>query len=130
MIPAPTTHASGEGNLLGGALSDVRQAFRESETGLAHSASSRRFRTRTGNAGIHDNSSAPQSCMFTAARACQGPHSEFMTYFSDAPADQCQEGLEIASGVGLGLALSEHSPCLIGGTVTLDDVSFIPNCNL
>ena len=33
-------------------------------------------------------------------------------------------GLEIASGVGPGLALSEHGLCLIGGTVTLGDVSF------
>ena len=31
--------------------------------------------------------------------------------------------MEIASGVGLGLALSEHGPCLVGGTVTLADVS-------
>ena len=33
--------------------------------------------------------------------------------------------LEIASGVGPSLALSEHGPLLVGGTVTLDDVSFI-----
>ena len=46
------------------------------------------------------------------------------SYFSDAPADQSQEVLEIASGVGPGLALSEHGPCLVGGTATLDDVSF------
>ena len=32
--------------------------------------------------------------------------------------------MEIASGVGLGLELSEHGPCLVGGTVTLNDVSF------
>ena len=31
--------------------------------------------------------------------------------------------MEIASGVAPGLALSEHGPCLAGGTVTLDDVS-------
>ena len=42
----------------------------------------------------------------------------------DASADQSQEVVEIASGVGPGLALSEHGPCLVGGTVTLDDVSF------
>ena len=35
-----------------------------------------------------------------------------------------QEGLEIASGVVPGLALSEHGPCVARGTVTLDDVSF------
>ena len=54
----------------------------------------------------------------------QGPPSEFSTYFSDAPAHQSQEVLEITSGVGPGLALSEHGPCFVGGTVTLDDVSF------
>ena len=44
--------------------------------------------------------------------------------FFGAPADQSQEVLEIASGVGLGLAISEHGPCFVGGTVTLDGVSF------
>ena len=58
------------------------------------------------------------------ASACQGPPSEFSAYFSDDPADQSHEVLAIASGVGVGLALSEHGPCLVGGTVTLDDVSF------
>ena len=53
--------------LLGEALSTVRGAIRESETGLAHPASAGRFRTPTGNAGIHDMSSAPQSCSLTAA---------------------------------------------------------------
>ena len=46
------------------------------------------------------------------------------TYFSDAPADQSQEVLEIASGAGPDRSLSEHGPCLVGGTVKLDDVSF------
>ena len=32
--------------------------------------------------------------------------------------------MEIASGVGPGLALSEHGPCFVGGTVTLEDISF------
>ena len=124
MIPGPTIRASGEENLLGEAHSAVREAIRESEAGLAHPASSRRFRTPTGNAGIHEISSAPQSCPLTAAGACQGSPSEFSTYFSDAPADQSHEVLTIASGVGPGLALSEHGPCLVGGTVTVDDVSF------
>ena len=44
--------------------------------------------------------------------------------FPDEPADQSHEGLEIASGVGSGLTLSEHGPCLVGVTVTLDDVPF------
>ena len=30
----------------------------------------------------------------------------------------------MASGIGPGLALSEHGPCLAGLTVTLDDVPF------
>ena len=63
-----------------------------------------------------------------ADRGQRLPRSSFggPTYFSDAPADQSQEVLEIASGVGPGLALSEHGPCLVGGTVTLliDDFSF------
>ena len=60
-------------NLLGEALSAVREAIRDTETGLANPASVGRFRTPTGNAGIHEISSAPQSCSLTAASACQGP---------------------------------------------------------
>ena len=111
-------------NLLGEALSAVRDAIRDSETGLAHLASAGRCRTLTGNAGIHDISSVPQSCSSTAASACQGPPSEFSIYFSDAPADQSQDVLETAAGVVPGLALSEYGPCLVGRTVTRDDVSF------
>ena len=43
----------------------------------------------------------------------------------DALADKNREVLEIASGVGPDLALSEHGPWFVGGTVTLDDISFI-----
>ena len=63
------------------ALSAACEAIRESETGLAHPASAGRFRTPTGNAGIHEISSAPQSCSSTAASACQGPPLKFSTYF-------------------------------------------------
>ena len=59
--------------LLGEALSAVREELRDSETGLANPASVGRFRTPTRNAGIHEISSAPQSCSLTAACACQGP---------------------------------------------------------
>ena len=110
--------------MLGDALSAVHEAIREIEAGSAHPTSSRRFRTPTGNAGIHEKSSAPQSCSLTAASAYHDPPSEFSTYFSDSPADQTHEGWETASGVDPGLALSKHGPCLVGGTVTLDDVSF------
>ena len=108
--------------LLGEAFSAVREEIRDSETGLANPVSVGRFRTPTGNAGIHEISSAPQSCSLTTASACQGPPRNF-TYSSDAPANQIQEVLEIASGVGPDLTLSEHGPCLVGGTVTLDDAS-------
>ena len=115
---------------LGEALSAVHEAIRDSETRLAHPDSAGRFRTPTGNAGIHQILSAPQSCSLTAASACQGPLSDFSTYVSDAPADQSQEGLETASVVVPGLALSEHGPGLVGGTVMLGDV-FVhyQNCN-
>ena len=61
-----------------------------------------------------------------ADRGQRLPRSSFggPTYFSDAPGDQSQELLEIASGVGSGLALSEHGPCFVGGTMTLDGISF------
>ena len=45
-------------NLLGEEISAVRKAIRESEAGSAHPASSRRFCIPTGNAGIHEISSA------------------------------------------------------------------------
>ena len=38
-----------------------------------------------------------------------------------------REGLEITSGVGPDLEKSEHGPCFVGGTVTLDNVSFTMN---
>ena len=85
-------------------LGEALSAVREGEAGLAHPASSRWFRTPTGSAGIHEISSAPQSCSLTAASACHGPPSEFSTYSSDVRADQSQDVLEIVSGVGPGLA--------------------------
>ena len=54
-------------NLLSEALSAVQEAIRDSETGLAHPASSGRCRTPTGNAGMHEISSEPQSYSLTAA---------------------------------------------------------------
>ena len=60
-------------HLLGEARSAVREAIRDSETGLTNPASAGRFCTPTGKAGIHEISSAPQSCSLTATSACQGP---------------------------------------------------------
>ena len=110
--------------LLDEARSAVREEIRDSETGLIHPASAGRFRTPTGNAGINEISSAPRSCSLTAASACQRPPSVCSTFFSNTSADESQERLEIAYGVGPGLALSEHGPYLVGGTVALDAVSF------
>ena len=59
--------------LLGEALSAVREDIRDTETGLANPGSAGWFRTPMGNAGLHEVSSAPQSCSLTAASACQGP---------------------------------------------------------
>ena len=106
---------------LGKALSAVCEEIRESKTGLPHPASTRRFRRPTGNAKIHDNSSAQQSRFGTAVRADQGPPSAF---FSGTPADQSPEVLPIASRAASDRVLPEHCPCLVIVTMTLDDDSF------
>ena len=111
-------------HFLGETLPAIRKAIRDNESGSANPASRGRIRNPAGNTGIHEISSVPQSCSFSAASAGQDPLSQFSTFFSDAPANQSQEDLEIASGVGPGPALPERGPCLVGGTVTLDDVSF------
>ena len=111
-------------NLLGEALSAVCEENHDDEAGLVQPSFAGQFRTSTGKAGIHEISSAPPSCSLTAASARQGPPSEVSTYPSNPSADQPQDVLEIASGVGPGLALSSYGPCLVGGTMTLDDVSF------
>ena len=70
--------------MLGEALSAVRAAICDSETGSAHPASPSRFRTCTANAGnIVRTAAGP----LTAASARKGPRSEFPAYFSDALAD-------------------------------------------
>ena len=71
--------------LLGEALSAVREAIRDSEAESRHQASPRRFRSPTGNVGIHKISSAQQSRLGTAVGADQGPPS---AYISGVPADQ------------------------------------------
>ena len=62
---------------LGGALSAVRKANRDSEAGSPYPAFPRRFRSPTGNSGIHKISSAQQSRLGTAVGADQGPPSAF-----------------------------------------------------
>ena len=110
--------------LIGLALSAVREAIRDCEAGLPHPPSPCRFRSPTGNAGIHDILSAQQSRLGTAVDADQGPPS---AYFSGTSADQSPEVLAIASRRASDRALPEYGPCLVRGTVTLDDVSFTTN---
>ena len=58
--PRANDSSQGRGNnLIGEALSAVREAIRKRETGLAHPAPAGRFRIPKGNAGIHEISSAP-----------------------------------------------------------------------
>ena len=106
--------------MLGEALSAVCEAIRDSEARSPHPDSPRRLRNPTGNNGIHEVSSAQQSRLGTAVGADQGPPS---ACFSGEPADQRPEILAIASRSVSDRALPENGPCLVGGTVTLDDVS-------
>ena len=55
--------------------------------------------------------------------ARQDPPSEITVYFSGALVDQSPEVLAIASSAS-NRSLPEHGPCLVRGTVTLDDVCF------
>ena len=58
------------------------------------------------------------------ARACPGLPSELSTCSSDAPADNSPEVLAVAPGVDPSLVLSEHGPCFVVGTITLNDAFF------
>ena len=64
--------------LLGESFSAIRESIRDSEAGSPHSASPRRFRSPTGNAGIHEILFAQQSRLGTVVGAGEGPPS---TYF-------------------------------------------------
>ena len=61
------------------------------------------------------------------ARACTGPSSEVSTWSSDAPEDNSPAVLGVTPGVDPSLTLTEHGPCLVGGIITLDDVSCTVN---
>ena len=60
----------------------------------------------------------------TVTSARKGSRSEFPTNSRTRWPTKAVKSLEIASGVGPDLALSEHGPCFVGGTATLDNVSF------
>ena len=108
--------------LLGKALFAVRDALPASEAGLAHPASSHHFFTPTTPDRIHEISPAPPRPL-AVAHACLGPPLELSTCFSDAPADHSPEVWAVAPSVDPSLPLPEHGPCLVGGTITLDDAS-------
>ena len=108
---------------LGKALSAVRDTVCASEAGLAHPASSHQLFTPTTTDRIREISPTPPR-LSAEACACPGPPSEFSTCFSDASADHSPEVLAGAPSVDPSLALSEHGPCLVGGTITLDDAPF------
>ena len=118
---AKDPHKWTENNLLSEALSYVREAIRDNEARSRHPASPSRFRSPTENAGIRKISSAQQSRLGTAVGADQSPPS---VYFSGAPSDQSPEALTIASRGSSDRAQPEYGPGRIGGTVTIDDVSF------
>ena len=74
----------------------------------------------------------PEFTRFTQCRLALGPRRalaqvllrSFRPVFSDAPADSGPEVLPVTPGVDSSLTLPEHGPCLVGGTITLDDASF------
>ena len=99
-------------NLLGEALSAVRKAIRDKETGSVHLASPSLFRTRTANA--RTKKSRPRRNRAVNSSQCS----------QNFPLSVPDLFLEITSGVTPDSALSGHGPCFVRGTVALDDVSF------
>ena len=96
---------------------------RSREAGLAHHASSHECSTPTTTDRIHDISPAPPRPL-AVARACPDPTLELSTHYSDGPADHSSEASAVSPTVDPSLALPEHGPCFVGGTITLDDASF------
>ena len=98
------------------ALSALREAIRERDTGWAHAASSGLFRTPTGNAGIHEISSAPQSCLLTAA--------SFRSLYRTRRPTKARTFERLRWASALDFRCQNTAPASSGGAVTLDDVSF------
>ena len=108
---------------LGEALSAVREAFHDSETGLAHPASPSRFLTCTANAGTK-KSRPRRGRAVNSGQLAKVPLRSARPISRTRWPTKIREVFEIVSGAGPDLALSEHGPCFVGGTVTLDDASF------
>ena len=103
-------------SFLGKALPAVHYTLRACEAGLQHPVPSRQFCTPTTPDRVHYTSPAPPRPL-AVARACPGPPLAFSTCFSDAPADHSPEVVSVVPNVDPPLALSEHGPCLVGGTI-------------
>ena len=52
------------------------------------------------------------------ACTCSCPLSQLFTCFADTPAENSLEVLCVSPGVDPSLAVSQHSPCLVGGIRT------------
>ena len=110
--------------LLGEAVSAVYEAIRHSETGWAHPTPLVDSALKTATAGI-------KKCRPRRGRADNSSQPPQMFSFGYVGLFRGRAGRLKAvnvfghsSGVGPDLALSEHGPCFVGGTVTLDDVLF------
>ena len=91
--------------------------------------SSPKFCTPASSEGINWINSALVPRLWVSARAYLGPLSEFSASFSGAPADHSPDVLAVAPCNVPALTdtptLPEHGPNLVGGTITLDNASFI-----
>ena len=123
-VSEPTINASGGGKILCEALSSLREAVREIETGSTHPASPSRFRNCTANAGTREISSAPRLGRQQRLALAKVLNRSFRQHYRTRWPRKGLEGLEIALCVNPNLALAEHGPCLVGGTLALDNVSF------
>ena len=111
-------------NLLGEALSAVREAIRDNEVGSAYPAFPSRFRTCTAKARTKKPRPRRNRAVNSGQRSHNFPIGVSDLLFGRVGQLKAVEVLEIAYGVAPDFALSEHGPCFVEGTVTLDDVSF------
>ena len=106
-------------NLLGEALSAVREEIRDSETGCTPGL---RWSIPYSHGECWNPRNLVRAAVVLGDRGQRLPRSSLGVFdlFLGRAGRPKPGSLEIASGVGPGLALSEHGPCLVGGTVTLD----------
>ena len=116
-------------NVLGQALSTVRDLLRHNTDGSAHPSSFPQLCTPTLSEGIYEMNPAPLLHLRVSSRACPRPPSEISIHFSDAPGDHSPDVLAVAPcavpALADTLSPAEHGPSLVEGTATFDDASFI-----